>query len=72
MLMTTSSVEGGQVPFDIVQRRVTEVPAINPVTPEVGEEGAVTVAVPDMTLHIPVPTAGVFPANVVEVPLQMF
>ncbi len=36
-----------------------------PVTPEVGDEGVVTVAVPDTTVQIPVPTVGVFPVSVV-------
>ena len=72
MLMTTSSVEGGQVPFDIVQRRVTEVPGTKPVTPDVDSVGVVIVAAPATTVQRPVPTAGELPASVPVVPLQMF
>jgi hypothetical protein len=65
----TSSVEV-QVPFVIVQRKVAGVPAVTPVTPEVGEEGVVIVAVPLTTLHEPVPVVAVFPASVKAVLLQ--
>ena len=61
--MITSSVEGGHVPLVIVHRNVLE-PTTNPVTPEVGELGVVIVPVPLTKLHMPVPIAGVFPANV--------
>ena len=40
------------------------------VTPDVGEDGVVIVAVPETTDQAPVPTAGVFPANVVVVTPQ--
>lgn len=63
VMITSSELEahGG---FEMVQRRVAEEPTTNPVTPEVGEEGVVTVAVPATTDHKPEPTAGVFPASV--------
>ena len=48
----------------IVQRKVAA-PIANPVTPEVGLDGVVTVAVPAITDQAPVPTVGVFPAKVV-------
>jgi hypothetical protein len=40
---------------------------VNPVIPDVGEDGDVMVAVPETTDHSPVPTVGVFPAKVVVV-----
>jgi len=71
VVITTSSVEGVQVPLEIVQRRVAVPPeAANPVTPEVGEVGVVMVAVPDTTDHKPVPAAGVLPAKVAVVAPQ--
>ena len=60
------SLDDGHVPLLIVQTNVL-VPTDNPVTPEVGELGVVTVALPAMTVHVPVPTVGVFPASVVVV-----
>jgi hypothetical protein len=53
-----------QVPFVIVHASVAEVPAVKPVTPEVGEDGVVIVAVPLTTLHTPVPVVAVLPARV--------
>mgnify|MGYP001565941091 FL=1 len=44
--------------------------ATNPVTPEVGEVGVVMVAVPENTVHKPVPGAGLFPAKVAVVTPQ--
>ncbi len=55
----------------MVQRKVAGVPAVTPVTPEVGEEGVVIVAVPLTTLHKPVPEVAVLPASVKEVLLQL-
>ena len=62
--ITTSSNEAAHGALLIVQRNVAA-PIPNPVTPEVGLDAAVIVAVPDIKDHAPVPTAGVFPANVV-------
>ena len=45
-------------------------PVVNPLTPLVGLEGVVTVAVPAVTVHNPVPTVGVFAAKV-DVGLQI-
>ena len=42
------------------------VPIPIPVTPEVGEEGEEIIAVPEITVQSPVPSAGVFPESVVE------
>ena len=77
VVIITSSVEGVQGALEIVHRKVavpgTAKPGTaKPVTPEVGEEGVVMVAVPETTDHTPVPTAGVLPANVVVVTLQRF
>ena len=72
MLMTTSSVDGVQDPLDMVHLSVTDDPTTSPVTPEVDKVGVVTVAVPEITDHDPVPTAGAFPASVAVVVLQIF
>ena len=68
VVITTSSVEGVQGELEIVHRNVAVPPMAKPVTPEVGEPGVVTVAVPDNTDQLPVPIEGVFAANVVVVP----
>src|SRR6267143_4232438 len=60
------SLDAGQVALVIVQTRLFA-PTDKPVTPEVGELAVVTVALPPMTVHAPVPTAGVFPASVAVV-----
>ena len=39
-------------------------PVVIPVTPLVGLDGVVTVPVPAVTVHSPVPTVGVFAAKV--------
>jgi hypothetical protein len=67
---TTSSVDGIQGLFEIVHLKVALVPAGTPVTPEVGEDGVVIVAVPLTTLHAPVPTVAVLPASVNELVLH--
>ena len=54
---------GVQVPFVMVQVKVFT-PVVNPVTPELGSVGLVTVAVPAVTVHAPLPTTGVFAAKV--------
>ena len=43
-------------------------PILNPVTPDVGELGVVTVPVPLISVHVPVPIVGLLPANVAVVP----
>ena len=43
-------------------------PTLNPVTPDVGDEGVVTVPVPLTKVHVPVPIAGLLPASVAVVP----
>ena len=66
LIITSSEVDvhGG---FVMVHLNVTEEPTTSPVTPEVGEEVVVTVAVPAITVHNPVPGAGLFAARVVVV-----
>ena len=54
----------------MVQRSVDDAPIVRLVTPEDGEDGEVTIAEPEITVHIPVPTDGVFAANVAVVVLQ--
>ena len=61
--MVIASVLGGQVPLLIVHANVFT-PVVNPVTPLVGELGVVTVAVPAVTVHTPVPTVGALAAKV--------
>ena len=68
MIISTSSVEAAHDPLVIVQRKVAVPDAAKPVTPEVGELGVLMVAVPEITVQLPVPVAGVFPANVAVVP----
>jgi hypothetical protein len=63
----TSSVEGGQTPFEIVQRKTYVDPADKPVTAVVAEFGLEIVAVPETTLHTPVPTEGVLAESVADV-----
>jgi hypothetical protein len=62
--VSTTSSEDEQVPLVIVQRNVAGVPAVTPVTPDVGDDGVVIVAVPLTTLHTPVPEEAVLPARV--------
>ncbi len=71
-LITTSSVELPQPPLVIVHLSVALEPTVRPVTPEVAEEGVVTVAAPAITLQVPTPTVGVLPARVAVVTLHKF
>ena len=68
-LMVTASLLGVQVPLLIVQIKVFT-PVVNPVTPDVGEPGVVTVAVPAVTVQTPVPITGVLAAKV-DVAIQI-
>ena len=61
--MVIASVLGGQVPFVIVHTKVFT-PVVMPVTPDVGDVGVVTVAVPAVTVQSPVPTTGALAAKV--------
>ena len=63
LLITTSSkVEPQTTPLLIVQRKVAVVPAGTPVTVVVALAGVVIVAVPDCSVHMPVPGAAALPA----------
>ena len=70
--MVTSSLVLPQPPLLIVHLKVTLAPAVKPVTVVVADVGVVIVAVPDTTVHSPVPTVAVFPDNVVLVTLHRF
>ncbi len=70
IVMIMSSVEGAQVPFVIVHLNVTLAPIVKPVTPDNGSTGSVIVAVPETTVHKPVPAVGAFPDNVAVVILH--
>ena len=54
----------------IVHLNVELAPLVNVVIADVGEPAVVTVAVPDTTLHNPVPITGVLPAKVLVVTLH--
>ena len=61
--MVTRSLEFGQVPFEVVQRK-TFGPKLNPLTAELFRAGFVIVPVPETSDQLPVPIAGLFPASV--------
>src|SRR5690606_25585756 len=67
LVSTTWSTLGVQVPFSTRHSRVTEVPAGTPVMVVLNAFGLVIVAVPDTTLHVPVPITG-SAAAMVKVP----
>jgi hypothetical protein len=58
-----------QVLLTMVQRKTAEVPVGTPVTVDIGEPGVVIVAMPLVTVHVPVPIDGVLPARV-KLPLS--
>ncbi len=70
IVITISSVLLAQPGAEIVQRKVALAPTVKPVTPDNGSVGVVIVAVPDTTLHTPVPDVAVFAANVAVVTLH--
>ena len=53
-----------QVPLVMVQRRTAVLLVGTPVTPDVGELGVVIVAVPLISVQVPVPEVGLLPAKV--------
>ena len=65
-VITTSSCESAQRPFNNVQRKVFG-PTPKPVTPEVGLVGVVIVPVPLTRVQVPPPVVGVLPAKVAVV-----
>ena len=54
----------------MVHLRVAEAPLTKPVTPDVGDDGVMMVAVPLTTDQLPVPAVAAFPARVVVVTLH--
>src|SRR5260221_12092967 len=62
-VITTVSRDEGQLALLTVQMNEFT-PTLRLVTPEDGSPGVVTFPVPASTVHAPVPTVGVFPANV--------
>ena len=68
--IVTSSLEAAHTPLLIVHLKVEELPGTNPVKVEVGDEVVVIVAMPDTTLHEPVPTLATLPAKVPVVTLH--
>jgi hypothetical protein len=62
-VMITSSVDEVQPALAIVHLKVFA-PTPNPVNPEVGLDGVVIVAVPDIKVQVPVPVVAVLPARV--------
>ena len=67
VMMVTSSKVGAQGGLDIVQRSTIVSGRLSPVIMLEGEEGSFITALPEITVHRPVPAAGVFPASVVKV-----
>ena len=64
LVIITSSVATGHVPLTTVQRNVAVLPAAKPVTVVVRLDGVVIVAVPETSVHVPVPTEGAVAAMV--------
>ena len=71
-LMVTLLLVEGQTPLEIVHRKVDAAPGVSPVTPELNRVGVVTTPDPAVTVHAPVPGAGLFPARVDTVTLHRF
>ena len=67
-----SSVELVQLPLLIVHLNVALAPIVNPVIAEVGELAVVIVAVPEVTLQVPVPIPAELADIVVLVTLHKF
>ena len=68
----TSSKESAQLPLLIVHLNTDEAPTVKPVNPEVGEEGVLMSAEPELTVHTPLPTTAALPARVLVVTLHRF
>lgn len=69
IVIVTSFVDEVQGELLMVQRNTLS-PTAKPVTPEVGEEGVVTVPLPLTSVQVPVPEVGVLPAKVAVVTLH--
>ena len=61
-VMVTSSNEAGQVPFEMVQRKIFA-PTDKPLTVDVGDDGVIIVPVPEINVHVPFPIVGALPAS---------
>ena len=57
------SIEIGQTPLVMVHKNKFD-PRLNPVIPELGNPGVVIDPPPERTVHVPIPTNGIFPFNV--------
>ncbi len=66
-LMVTVDDEEAQGELEIVHWK-TFAPTLNPVTPDVGDDGVVITPDPLTNVHRPVPVIAVFPARVAVVP----
>ena len=69
-LTVTASLLGLQSGLEIVHCKVTDEPGVNPLMLVVAELGLAIVAVPEITVQIPVPTDGIFPMRVAVVTPQ--
>lgn len=69
-LIITSSVELGHTPLLTVHKNWADVGIDNPVTPEIGTVGLVTVAVLLKTVHTPLPAVGTLAESAAVVVLQ--
>ena len=70
IVITTSSVDEGQVPLAIVHSNVVVDPAARLVIPELAELVVVIIALPAMTLQLPIPIIGVLPLSTDDVVLH--
>ena len=68
--IVTLSVVDGQFPLAIVQSKLTEDPDESPVSELEAEFAEEILAEPEVIVHVPMPTTGVFAANVVVARLQ--
>ena len=64
LVTETSSKELPQLTVAIVHLKIAV--SLIPVKPEVGLDGSLMVAVPEVFVHVPVPDVAVFPANVAD------
>ena len=67
LVMLTESLDVVQLPFEMLHNNLF-VPALNPVMVVLARVESANIAVPDSTVHLPVPEVGVLPARVALVP----
>ena len=65
-MIATVEIDGGQTPLVIVHCKIF-VPTATAVIPEFGKFAFAMVAPPEISVQLPVPIAGVFPASTVDV-----